>query len=118
MAPCAETQPKVAATRSTSSKGVQASLPRDSASGRLSHGPGAVTMTPVSPIRVSSRLEPTPPLTATRASLPALALGDVTAERLASAGIELSGDATVLSRLAGVLDPGDPDFAIVTPDKD
>ncbi|NYI38122.1 alkyl/aryl-sulfatase [Aeromicrobium tamlense] len=57
-------------------------------------------------------------LTATKVSLPALALGGVTAEKLASAGIELSGDATVLSRLASVLDPGDPDFAIVTPDKD
>lgn len=54
-------------------------------------------------------------VTATRRSLPALALGGLSAKGLADAGIELSGDASALTRLAAVLDPGDPDFAIVTP---
>jgi alkyl sulfatase BDS1-like metallo-beta-lactamase superfamily hydrolase len=54
-------------------------------------------------------------LTTTRRSLPALALGTPSPERLAEAGIELHGDASVLGRLTAVLDPGDPDFAIVTP---
>ncbi|WP_369824518.1 alkyl sulfatase C-terminal domain-containing protein [Cellulosimicrobium sp. CUA-896] len=54
-------------------------------------------------------------LTTTARALPALALGGLTPERLADAGIEVSGDASVLSRLGAVLDPGDPDFAIVTP---
>ncbi|MBD5784909.1 MBL fold metallo-hydrolase [Cellulosimicrobium terreum] len=54
-------------------------------------------------------------LTTTSRSLPALALGGLSADGLATAGIELSGDASVLATLAGVLDPGDPDFAIVTP---
>ncbi|WP_323125724.1 alkyl sulfatase C-terminal domain-containing protein [Microlunatus elymi] len=52
-------------------------------------------------------------LTTTKAALPALA--QPTAESLAQAGVEVSGDADVLARLAAVLDPGDPDFAIVTP---
>lgn len=59
--------------------------------------------------------EPDLTLTGARRSLPALALGALTAEALADAGIAISGDATVLSRLSAVLDPGDPDFAIVTP---
>ncbi len=54
-------------------------------------------------------------LTATTRTLPALALGGLSAEKLADTGIEVSGDASVLTRLAAVLDPGDPDFAIVTP---
>lgn len=54
-------------------------------------------------------------LTTTTASLPALALGQVAPDGLAEAGIELSGDASALDRLVAVLDPGDPDFAIVTP---
>ena len=54
-------------------------------------------------------------LTTTRRALPALALGGLSGDGLAEAGIELSGDATVLARLAAVLDPGDKDFAIVTP---
>ncbi|MFD6090980.1 alkyl/aryl-sulfatase [Oerskovia sp. NPDC060338] len=54
-------------------------------------------------------------LTTTSRALPALASGDVTPDTLAQAGIELAGDATVLGRLTAVLDPGDPDFAIVTP---
>jgi alkyl sulfatase BDS1-like metallo-beta-lactamase superfamily hydrolase len=54
-------------------------------------------------------------LTTTRRALPALALGGLTTERLADAGIEVAGDASVLARLGAVLDSGDPDFAIVTP---
>ncbi|KAB8166381.1 MBL fold metallo-hydrolase [Streptomyces sp. 3MP-14] len=54
-------------------------------------------------------------LTATARALPALALGDQTPERLADAGIRIDGDASVLHRLAAVLDPGDRDFPIVTP---
>jgi alkyl sulfatase BDS1-like metallo-beta-lactamase superfamily hydrolase len=54
-------------------------------------------------------------LTTTVKALPALALGKPTPERLAQAGIHVAGDASVLAALASVLDPGDPDFAIVTP---
>lgn len=54
-------------------------------------------------------------LTTTKRSLPALATIGLAADDLADAGIEVTGDASVLSRLASVLDPGDPDFAIVTP---
>jgi alkyl sulfatase BDS1-like metallo-beta-lactamase superfamily hydrolase len=54
-------------------------------------------------------------LTTTRRALPALALGGLSAGGLAEAGIELTGDASVLGRLAAVLTPGDQDFAIVTP---
>ncbi len=54
-------------------------------------------------------------LTTTKRALPALATGALTADRLAQAGIEVSGDASVLARLAALLDPGDPDFSIVTP---
>lgn len=54
-------------------------------------------------------------LATTRRALPALALGGLSPDKLAEAGIELSGDSSVLARLGAVLDPGDPDFAIVTP---
>jgi len=55
-------------------------------------------------------------LTTTRRALPAVALGGgLTPEKLAASGTEISGDAAVLRTLAGLLDPGDPDFAIVTP---
>lgn len=54
-------------------------------------------------------------LTTTRRALPVLALGGLSADGLAEAGIELTGDGSVLERLTAVLDPGDPDFAIVTP---
>jgi alkyl sulfatase BDS1-like metallo-beta-lactamase superfamily hydrolase len=54
-------------------------------------------------------------LTATSRALPVLASGALTADALAKAGIEVSGDPSVLARLAAVLDPGDPDFSIVTP---
>lgn len=55
-------------------------------------------------------------LTSTRASLPALALGSLDTESLATAGIQVGGDAGALAQLAAVLDAPDPDFAIVTPD--
>ncbi|MEU4030602.1 alkyl/aryl-sulfatase [Streptomyces anulatus] len=54
-------------------------------------------------------------LTTTTRQLPALALGNLTPEALAEAGIETEGNTTVLDRLASVLDPGDRDFPIVTP---
>ncbi|MFB7796897.1 alkyl/aryl-sulfatase [Isoptericola sp. NPDC056134] len=53
-------------------------------------------------------------ITATRANLPALA-GGLDPARLAGFGIEVSGDTDALARVHGILDPGDPDFAIVTP---
>ncbi|ROS23734.1 alkyl/aryl-sulfatase [Cellulomonas sp. PhB150] len=53
-------------------------------------------------------------LTTTGRALPALA-GGLTAEALAAAGIEVAGDASVLGKLGSVLDPGDKNFAIVTP---
>ena len=52
-------------------------------------------------------------ITGTKKALPALAAGSP--EALAAAGLEVTGDASVLTRLVAVLDPGDPDFAIVTP---
>ncbi|MHA7133257.1 alkyl/aryl-sulfatase [Oerskovia turbata] len=54
-------------------------------------------------------------LTGTERALPVLASGNVTPGTLAQAGITLTGDSSVLGRLAAVLDPGDKDFAIVTP---
>ncbi|AVH24551.1 MBL fold metallo-hydrolase [Nocardia cyriacigeorgica] len=57
--------------------------------------------------------EPDVTLTTTRHNLPALALGGLSG---GAAGIEISGDASALKRLAAVLDPGDKNFAIVTPD--
>ena len=42
-------------------------------------------------------------------------LGGLTAVGLAEAGVELTGDASVLTRLTSVLDPGNKNFAIVTP---
>ncbi|MFE6720402.1 alkyl/aryl-sulfatase [Streptomyces albidoflavus] len=54
-------------------------------------------------------------LTTTARALPALATGALTTDALAEAGIEVTGDASALSRLTDVLDPGDPDFSIVTP---
>jgi alkyl sulfatase BDS1-like metallo-beta-lactamase superfamily hydrolase len=52
-------------------------------------------------------------ITTTRRALPALAAGGLSADGVA--GITVDGDSTALSRLARVLDPGDKDFAIVTP---
>ena len=60
-------------------------------------------------------------ITGGRAALGALALAatgeaDLDPAGLAAAGVEVEGDLGVLGRLLAVLDPGDPDFAIVTPD--
>jgi len=54
-------------------------------------------------------------LTGTQGALPVLAGGTVTSEALTAAGMEVTGDESVIGRLAAVLDDGDPDFAIVTP---
>ncbi|MGC5168069.1 alkyl/aryl-sulfatase [Luteimicrobium sp. DT211] len=55
-------------------------------------------------------------ITTTKRALPAIALGGgLTPEKLAASGTEITGDAGVLQTLAGLLAPGDPDFAIVTP---
>ncbi|WP_432892219.1 alkyl/aryl-sulfatase [Kribbella sp. CA-245084] len=54
-------------------------------------------------------------LITTRHALPVLAQGTLSADTLASAGMKLTGDASVLARLNAVLDPGDKNFAIVTP---
>ncbi|MFW0787764.1 alkyl sulfatase dimerization domain-containing protein [Gordonia sp. CPCC 206044] len=54
-------------------------------------------------------------LSTTRRALPTIATGALTAEALSAAGIELTGDTSVLGRLAALLDPGDKDFSIVTP---
>lgn len=53
-------------------------------------------------------------ITTTKRTLPTLVLGGLSGA--AGAGIDISGDASALERLAAVLDPGDKDFAIVTPD--
>jgi alkyl sulfatase BDS1-like metallo-beta-lactamase superfamily hydrolase len=55
-------------------------------------------------------------LTLPRASLPAFAQATTDPGALVAAGIEVTGDAGVLDRLFGLLDPGDPNFSIVTPD--
>ena len=49
-------------------------------------------------------------------ALAVLASGAADAATLASAGVELTGDASVLGRLLSVLEDPDPDFAIVTPE--
>jgi alkyl sulfatase BDS1-like metallo-beta-lactamase superfamily hydrolase len=56
--------------------------------------------------------------TTTQAALPAMAMGKMTAESLTSAGIKVSGDPAALDRLAAVLEEPDPEFAIVTADKE
>lgn len=52
-------------------------------------------------------------ITGTKKALPALATASTDA--FAAAGLEVTGDVSVLGRLVAVLDPGDKDFAIVTP---
>ncbi|WYZ45646.1 hypothetical protein EsH8_VIII_000962 [Colletotrichum jinshuiense] len=54
-------------------------------------------------------------LTATSRDLTALAIYGLDPEKLEDAGIVIEGDVTALERLAAVLDPGDPNFNIVTP---
>ncbi|MET9272090.1 alkyl sulfatase dimerization domain-containing protein [Kribbella sp. NPDC003557] len=60
--------------------------------------------------------DPDVTLTLPRASLPGLARAASDPAALTAAGIEITGDTAVLDRLFALLDPGDPDFAIVTPD--
>lgn len=55
-------------------------------------------------------------LTTTSRALPALALGGLSTAGLTKAGIELTGDESAIGRLAAVLDAGEKNFAIVTPD--
>ncbi len=47
-----------------------------------------------------------------------LMLGGLSAEAMAEGGIVMEGDASVVGRLTELLQPGDPDFAIVTPEKE
>jgi alkyl sulfatase BDS1-like metallo-beta-lactamase superfamily hydrolase len=51
-------------------------------------------------------------------SLVPVVAGALGPDAMAEAGITLEGDPTVIERIAGVLQAGDPDFAIVTPDKE
>lgn len=54
-------------------------------------------------------------LTLTKTTLGALLAGDLAADQLVTAGVELDGDASVLGRLLSALDAPDPDFEIVIP---
>jgi alkyl sulfatase BDS1-like metallo-beta-lactamase superfamily hydrolase len=47
-----------------------------------------------------------------------LMLGGLSPEAAAEAGVAMDGDAGVLGRLTALLQPGDPDFALVTPEKE
>jgi alkyl sulfatase BDS1-like metallo-beta-lactamase superfamily hydrolase len=55
-------------------------------------------------------------LTTTSRKLPLLVITGLYPDKLEKEGIEITGDKTALVRLRGLLDPGDPNFAIVTPD--
>lgn len=52
-------------------------------------------------------------ITCPKRALPLLMTGDPSA--LSDAGFSFDGEVSVLPRLLGVLDKGDPDFSIVTP---
>jgi linear primary-alkylsulfatase len=52
------------------------------------------------------------------AQLVGVVSGAIPPESMAAQGIELTGDASAIQRIVSVLDPGDPDFAIVTPEKE
>ncbi|RKL11916.1 Alkyl/aryl-sulfatase BDS1 [Fusarium oxysporum] len=54
-------------------------------------------------------------LTTTTRTLPAIAVSGLDPEALEEAGVEVTGDTAALERLAALLDPGDPNFNIVTP---
>ena len=54
-------------------------------------------------------------LTLSRAALLGVATGQVAPDAFAEAGVEVAGDDGVLGRLLGVLQPGDPDFPVLTP---
>ncbi|MFB8004964.1 alkyl/aryl-sulfatase [Nocardia sp. NPDC056000] len=67
----------------------------------------------------SARPQPGAPeatLTATSKELPLLILGGLSADGITNSASQLSGDGSVLQRLVAVLDPGDKNFAIVTPE--
>jgi alkyl sulfatase BDS1-like metallo-beta-lactamase superfamily hydrolase len=52
------------------------------------------------------------------AQLVPVVMGGLTPQQMAEQGIALEGDASAIARLVAVLQPGDPDFAIVTPEKE
>lgn len=54
-------------------------------------------------------------LTTTTSKLPAIAVYGLNPDALTQAGIDIDGDTTALERLSALLDPGDPNFNIVTP---
>ncbi|WP_327668073.1 MULTISPECIES: alkyl sulfatase dimerization domain-containing protein [unclassified Streptomyces] len=54
-------------------------------------------------------------LTSAVHALSEIAVTGLTPEGMQQAGVQVEGDASALARLASVLDPGDRDFAIVTP---
>ncbi|MBY5163933.1 alkyl/aryl-sulfatase [Salsipaludibacter albus] len=54
-------------------------------------------------------------LTLSRAALLGVATGQVGPDGFAEAGVEVAGDEAVLARLLAVLQPGDPDFPVLTP---
>ena len=54
-------------------------------------------------------------ITASSRALPALAIYKLDPEKLAKAGVVITGDIGALERLRGLLDPGHPNFNIVTP---
>jgi alkyl sulfatase BDS1-like metallo-beta-lactamase superfamily hydrolase len=75
---------------------------------RLAHGVLTYSAAP-------QRGEADATLTASKQALPVLAMGGLPPEKLAAVGIELAGDPGIVGRLLAVLEPGDTDFAIVTP---
>lgn len=54
-------------------------------------------------------------LTAPARALPALATHGLNPDALTEAGIDITGDPATLTRLASLLDPGDPHFSTTTP---
>ncbi len=76
------------------------------ANGVLTYSPAQKTDVADATLRLHSR------------SLAVLAAGTADPATLASAGVEVSGDSSVLGRLMAVLEEPDPDFAIVTPHVD
>lgn len=54
-------------------------------------------------------------LTTTTGKLPAIAVHGLDPDALVEAGIDIDGDTAALQRLSALLDPGDPNFNIVTP---
>lgn len=54
-------------------------------------------------------------LTAASSALPAITLYGFDVDALEKAGVDVDGDTSALDRLCALIDPGDPDFNIVTP---